>query len=458
MTTFGGILVILAVVVIALILLFIFHKIFKVYYFGFKGVILELIIVFLIAAVIVGYFLRGVNHAGSTIVNAVTGQAAEETLWDNYNEIGYYLKSDGQYVCILMIEPQEGTSKKTFKVSFQTTTSADPDSGFTYYAYPEKGEEALSLEDGLTTLTPDTDDEIYVEHVGNAVYSGVYGKIDTSTYYDTLFSQIYGANQAYTDDVSDAETTSDESKYVNIHGLDYTSFTGNYCSDQSRSIPTYSSVITMTQLDEDNFSFELHMKYTDTYDNTSTSYDIPSTVIPYSEIVSDAFTVSDGNVSFKVHLRGGMTDQDNDDYIYIDNTEIIDNPDNWWFGGTYYPCTLEESEPIELPSVLTWDGTYKCDNGGNDGSKTLTITKVDDHSFSFSMEHLYGDGHMESFSGTANIGTYNNGAYFASYEQDKTLYFRLNEEPTNGEISIVISQIGIYPDIDLEYDGCYIKQ
>lgn len=366
-------------------------------------------------------------------------------------------------------DAMEGTRNKTLEVSFQTTTSADPNSGFAYYAYPEDGEEMLSLEDGLTTLTPDSDGGIYVDHAGDAVYSGAYEKIDISTYYDTLFSQIYAANQTYRNDVSNGKattsesnedtsaTTSAQSKYVNIHGLDYTSFTGNYSSEQSKSIPSYSSVITMTQLDEDNFSFELHMKYTDTYHNTSTSYDLPPLVIPYSQIINNTFAVSDGNVSFEVHLRGGMTDQDNDDYIYIDNTKIIDNPDNWWFGGAYYPCALEESQSIELPSVLTWDGIYSCNNGGDDGSKTLTITNADDHSFSFSMEHLYGDGHIESFSGTASIGTYNNGAYFASYERDKTLYFRLSEDPTNGEISIVVSQIGIYPDIDLEYDGCYIK-
>ena len=117
-----------------------------------------------------------------------------------------------------------------------------------------------------------------------------------------------------------------------------------------------------------------------------------------------------------------------------------------------------ENEAIEILPDLNWDGTYFCNNGGEDGTKILTIEKIDDTSLSVSMEHTYGDGHTDSFSGIASIGTYGNGAYFASYEEEKTLYFTLARDENSGEATVEVSQIGIYPAIDLEYDGIYTKQ
>ncbi len=117
-----------------------------------------------------------------------------------------------------------------------------------------------------------------------------------------------------------------------------------------------------------------------------------------------------------------------------------------------------ENEAIEILPDLNWDGTYFCNNGGEDGTKILTIEKIDDTSLSVSMEHTYGDGHTDSFSGIASIGTYGNGAYFASYEEGKTLYFTLARDENSGEATVEVSQIGIYPAIDLEYDGIYTKQ
>ena len=443
MAAFGGFLTIVAVIVIAGILIAIFHKLFKVYYWGFKGIALEIIIALIASAAIVGFLMRGISNIGNTVKDTFTGtsQTVSETIWDDYSETGYYLKTNSEYPCILMITPQEGTSKKTLEFYFRTTVEADSNSGFSCYGYPDAGDETLILEDGNTTLTPAADEGLYVDHADNSVYSGDYVKVDLATYYDTLYDQIYPANTVYEEE-SNNNGVETLPPYVSIHGLDYSSFTGDYSSDQAKDVPTYSSIITITQIDDEYFSFELHMTYTDTYYNTSTSYDYPATIIPYSEIDNDAFTVSDGNVTFRVNFREGMSSETGDNYIYIDNTEIIDNPDNWWFGGSYYPYVFQEPEQTEpeqveleqaepeqtetlLPIELTWDGTYICNNGGSDGVKTVTISKIDDLSISFSMEHTYGDGRTDAFSATANIGTYNRGQYFASYEQEKTLFFHI---------------------------------
>ena len=451
MAAFGGFLFIVAIIVIAGILIFIFHSIFHVYYFGFKGIAFEIVVALLVACGIAGFVVNGISNIGNTVKNTITGQTVSETIWDTYEGTGYYLKTEADQPCILMIEEQEGTEKKTLEVYFQTTVEADPNSGFAYYGYPEAGNEALELGDGVTVLTPGEENEVHVNHANDTVYSGDYMKVDLGTYYDTLYNQIYPANERYAASPEPDTTETNESKYVSIHGLDYTSFSGNYSSDQTADIPTYFSTITMKQVDEDHFSFALHMENTDTYYNTYTSYDLPPLEIPYSEIQNDRFTVSDGNVSFRVNLRDG-------NYIYIDNEEIIDNPDNWWFSGSYYPGTPDKSADIEATPELTWDGTYTCNNGGADGVKSLTITQIDDSSLSVSMGHTYGDGRIDSFSAIASIGTYNHGYNFASYEQDKTLYFELSQDESSGEVVVVVSQIGIYPDIDLEYDGRYIRQ
>ena len=68
------------------------------------------------------------------------------------------------------------------------------------------------------------------------------------------------------------------------------------------------------------------------------------------------------------------------------------------------------------------------------------------------MSHTYGDGRVEKFECIAEIGTYSRGDDFASYEGQKTLYFTLELD------RIEVTQIGIYPGKDLEFDGTYSKK
>ena len=107
---------------------------------------------------------------------------------------------------------------------------------------------------------------------------------------------------------------------------------------------------------------------------------------------------------------------------------------------------------VQESEKKSWYGTYVCNNGGADGSKTLIITPNDDSTLQIQMSHTYGDGRVEKFECIAEIGTYSRGDDFASYEGQKTLYFTLELD------RIEVTQIGIYPDKDLEFDGTYSKK
>lgn len=121
---------------------------------------------------------------------------------------------------------------------------------------------------------------------------------------------------------------------------------------------------------------------------------------------------------------------------------------------TYTDAPVEE--PEEMPEYLpeeaprSWDGVYTCTSDGPDGTKTLTITQTSDSTLSISLYHLYADGREDTLDIVADIGTYNRDQYFASYTDTKTLYFELLDNST-----VDVAQIGIYPDVDLEYFGVY---
>ena len=117
------------------------------------------------------------------------------------------------------------------------------------------------------------------------------------------------------------------------------------------------------------------------------------------------------------------------------------------------PETTDSKDHADAESAeqTGWSGTYTCNNGGADGVKTITITQNGNAWLQIQLDHTYGNGRTESFSCTAEIGTYSNGPLFASYGGEGVLYFTLKEN------TVEISQIGIYPDADLEYSGTYSR-
>ena len=116
-----------------------------------------------------------------------------------------------------------------------------------------------------------------------------------------------------------------------------------------------------------------------------------------------------------------------------------------------YTDALEEYYPEDIPR--SWDGVYTCASDGPDGTKTLTITQTTDFTLSISLYHLYADGREDTLDIVADIGTYNHDQYFASYTDIKTLYFSLLDDST-----VDVAQIGVYPDIDLEFFGTYTSE
>lgn len=111
-------------------------------------------------------------------------------------------------------------------------------------------------------------------------------------------------------------------------------------------------------------------------------------------------------------------------------------------------------EPESEPRY--WDGTYTCVSDGPDGTKTLTITQTSDSALSINLYHLYADGREDSLDIIADIGTYDNGRYFASYESrdyGKPLYFTLVDNST-----VDVVHMKTYPAIDLEFHGTYTSK
>lgn len=169
------------------------------------------------------------------------------------------------------------------------------------------------------------------------------------------------------------------------------------------------------------------------------SWSIPYPLGPDVSTTHIEYSSSDGLIAFDVV---GQT-ADNRTII-----EITSFPDAAYIG------EYVQGEDL-LPNLLQWDGTYVCERGGADGRKTITVRRNDDMTLSVSLYHLYGDGHEEYLDLTPQIGAYGNGEDFA-FETDYS--FTLQQDELTGVYSIALSQAYIYPDIDLKFDGVYIRQ
>lgn len=169
------------------------------------------------------------------------------------------------------------------------------------------------------------------------------------------------------------------------------------------------------------------------------SWYIPYPLGPDASPTHIEYDSSDGLISFDV--MGQTADGRN-------IIEITNFPDAAYIG------EYIQGEDL-LPDLCIWDGTYVCERGGADGRKTITVRRNDDMTLSVNLYHLYGDGHEEHLDLTPQIGAYGNGEDFA-YVTDYS--FTLQQDEFTGNYSIALSQAHIYPDIDLEFDGVYVKQ
>ena len=67
------------------------------------------------------------------------------------------------------------------------------------------------------------------------------------------------------------------------------------------------------------------------------------------------------------------------------------------------------------------------------------------------MYHLYADGREDSLDIVADFEIAGHDQYFAQWNDARNILFNLSDDCT----TIEISQIGIYPAIDLEFQGVY---
>ena len=104
---------------------------------------------------------------------------------------------------------------------------------------------------------------------------------------------------------------------------------------------------------------------------------------------------------------------------------------------------------------LTWPGNYVCESGGEDGTKSISISQINDQLLSIEMVHYYADGRVETYHAEAETNAYGHGEYAAEDHGDKRPYFTLLEDPDTGRKVVRVQQFGINPSIDQEFDGTY---
>lgn len=107
---------------------------------------------------------------------------------------------------------------------------------------------------------------------------------------------------------------------------------------------------------------------------------------------------------------------------------------------------------------LTWPGNYVCESGGEDGTKSISISQVNDQLLSIEMVHNYANGRVETYHAEALIDAYWGDMYYAISDSGaKWIDFQLRIDETTGAKVIVVEQIGINPSIDPEFQGIYFR-
>lgn len=104
---------------------------------------------------------------------------------------------------------------------------------------------------------------------------------------------------------------------------------------------------------------------------------------------------------------------------------------------------------------LAWPGNYVCESGGEDGTKSMSISQINDQLLSIEMVHYYADGRVETYHTVAETNAYRHDEYAADDNGDKKLYFRLLEDPDTGRKAVRVQQNGINLSIDQKFDGTY---
>ena len=106
---------------------------------------------------------------------------------------------------------------------------------------------------------------------------------------------------------------------------------------------------------------------------------------------------------------------------------------------------------------LNWPGDYVCESGGADGTKSISISQVNDQLLSIEMVHNYADGRVETYHADAEINAYGNGVYYALSVGDKWIDFKLQVDSDTGGKVVRVEQNGITA-TDPEFQGTYLRE
>ena len=93
---------------------------------------------------------------------------------------------------------------------------------------------------------------------------------------------------------------------------------------------------------------------------------------------------------------------------------------------------------------LTWPGNYVCESDGEDGTKSMSISQINDQLLSIEMVHNYADGRVETYHVEALINANGSDMYYALSEW---FTFQLKIDETTGEKAIIVEQAVIIPSI-----------
>lgn len=168
-----------------------------------------------------------------------------------------------------------------------------------------------------------------------------------------------------------------------------------------------------------NSQKDLSFKFANAYLWGPTHYEIFDFDVPYPRGTSESkhieYTSEEGGIAFDVL---GQT-EDGRQLI-----EITEFPYSEYIG-LYAEASDLDSEIGKYGVRLNWEGTYTCNNGGDDGTKSISVTQVDDTLLSIKMIHNYADGQVDTYQTNAKIEEYD--PFSAHGESVKKFVFYLRD-------------------------------
>ncbi|MGN1154547.1 MAG: hypothetical protein ACI4TK_00060 [Agathobacter sp.] len=449
---------VILMLILAVALWVLYHKIFRVVYFDAIGAILKEIVVCLVIACLIVF--GGFKAIGSFF----HPKAPDPDYFGTYYNL--QLLEGGIFDTMLTIKESDSKDEEITVIGY---------AGCIGINYIQNFEVDIPLPDGNTFICYDELHDSKITIIFNPDEDTLDVVQETASDMPTPYAGKYVNNDTWEGLQDERKTAWDAALAATAPNLWIADYFGTYVSlpyDRGEDVPClYFSLFS------NSWSSQSFCLFDNLYDNFEIPYPLGNVAPGHIEYASPtglvAFDIlgisNDGRQMIEI------TDFPYPEYIgtYIAARDAYEIPVNETESETVPEIDEEYNEPGNgicfddvptyedpqgvmvgpIPANVSWDGTYTCRSDGADGTKTITISQTSDSTLSISMYHCYADGREETFDLVAEIGTYDRGSDFASYEEEKTLYFSLKDNST-----IEVSQLHIYPAIDLEFFGTYIKE